>query len=205
MININEIIIEIAKHPILSKELQKYFCNIDITKYKYADIDYLEENDSISIIRAALTHKSYDTPKPNDRLQLCISNLINPGFNELLFITTLLPYHESEIMYPLPENSFESKTPNLIDELLKDTKGYLVYHHQLEQLIAMANSCIIPEAIAIRKAIGKKEAEALKLLNSIFIEKQSITEIMKERMFNPFTFYPNFRGAFILFKTITKN
>ena len=68
----------------------------------------------------------------------------------------------------------------------------------------MANNCSIPEAIAIRKAIGKKEVEALKLLNSIFIEMQSITQIMKERMFNQFTFYPNYRGAFILSKTITK-
>lgn len=202
---LNESIIEIAKKPILAKELQKYFCDMDITKYKYADIDYLEENNSILIIRAALADKPYATSKPNDRLQLCISNLSNPIFNELLFIATLLPYHESEIMNPLPENSYESKTPNLIDELLKDTKGYLVYHHQLEQLIAMANSCSIPEAIAIRKAIGKKEAEALKLLDSIFIERQSITQIMQERMFNQFTFYPNFRGAFILSKTITKN
>ena len=132
MININESIIKIAKTPILAKELQKYFCNIDITKYKYADIDYLEENNSILIIRAALAHKPYATSKPNDRLQLCISKLSNQTFNELLYIATLLSYHKSEIMHPLPENSYESKTPNLIDELLKDKKGYLVYHHQLD-------------------------------------------------------------------------
>jgi hypothetical protein len=200
-----ESIIEIAKQPILAKELQKYFGDTDITKYKYADIDYLVENNSISIIRAALLSKPYATSKPSDRLQSYISNLINPSFNELLFIATLLPYHESDLMNPLPEYPYESKTPNLIDELLKDTKGYLVYHHQLEQLIAMANSCGIPEAVAIRKAIGKREAKALKLLNTIFIDKQSISQIMRERMFNPFTFYPNFVGAFILFKTITKN
>jgi hypothetical protein len=200
-----ESIIEIDKQPILAKELQKYFGDTDITKYKYADIDYLVENNSISIIRASLQSEPYVTSKPNDRLQSYISNLINPSFNELLFIVTLLPYHESDIMNPLPEYPYESKTPNLIDELLKDTKGYLVYHHQLEQLIAMANSCGIPEAVAIRKAIGKREAESLKLLNKIFIDKQSISQIMRERMFNPFTFYPNFVGAYILFKTITKN
>lgn len=180
--------------------MQKYFSDTDISKYKYADVDYLEENNSISIIRTDLAHKPYVTLKPNDRLQTCISNLYNPTFNELLFVATLLPYHESEIMNPIPENSFESKTSNLIDELLKDTKGYLVYHHQLEQLNVIANSCSMPEALAIRKEIGKKGIQALQLLDNLIIDKQSLLQIMEERMFNQFTFYPNFRGALILSK-----
>lgn len=196
---LKEEIIEINFSSKFTLLLKHYFKNVDVLKYAYADVDYIESENNIAIIRAALSTKSFNTPKKSNRLQSVLQKLKSISFNDVLFITTLLPYHESDIMNSLPEKAYQSRTYSLIDEILKDTNGYLAYHYQLEQLIAMANNCSIHEAVNIRKAIGKKEKYTLEILDKMKIEDKFITHIMEERMFNPFTLYPNYRGAYVLY------
>lgn len=199
MMKLKEEIIKINSSSKFALLLKEYFKDEKVLSYAYADVDYIESGNNIVIVRAALSTKSFNTPKKSKRLQSELQKIKSISLNNVLFITTLLPYHESDIMNSLPEKAYQNISYSLIDEILKDTKGYLAYHYQLEQLIGMANNCSIHEAVNIRKAIGKKEKNTLVLLDKMKIEDKFITQIMEERMFNPFTLYPNYRGAYVLY------
>jgi hypothetical protein len=84
--------------------------------------------------------------------------------------------------------------------LLDDSNGWLLYNYQLEKLIVMGAGCNSEEAKTLRKRINRKEASAFSEAESIRLFGVSLKDIIAERTeFLP-TLYPEYRGAYLLYR-----
>lgn len=118
-------------------------------------------------------------------------------FTSALMFTTAYPLRRDlleQVVEPLKSNSSQ------LDMLLVDSNGWLLYNYQLEKLIVMATGCTPEEAQALRKRINMKEASAFSEGESINLFGVSLKDIIAERAgFLP-TLYPEYRGAYLLYR-----
>ncbi len=103
----------------------------------------------------------------------------------------------------LPVSNTMNENHSLINEELTDTKGWLVYHHQLEALYSMASGFGNIAANDFRRNVAKKKPEAIQQLNSLkFSNGQSFRQMMDERLLWESTIFPNYSGAGTLFEYV---
>ncbi len=157
----------------------------------------------------------YGTSSDDDfaKKEHCFSDFLEvintSDYYQILLLVTTYQYYLSESVAGYTDllksdvPFFNNKNPNL-DTFLKETNGWLVYHHQLENLYTMAAGCDHPESQTFRKRINKK-------INSSFDESRSIEvfgallyDIIKERMTLEGTVKPNYYGAYLLFQHLNR-
>ncbi len=143
------------------------------------------------------------------RKEGCFSDFIKiintSDYFQVLFLVTTYQYYLSESVAGYTDllksdvSSFNNKNPHL-DTFLKETNGWLVYHHQLENLYTMATGCDHPESQTFRKRINKKTNSSYAEPRSIEVFGASFYDIIKERMILKGTVKPNYHGAYLLFQ-----
>jgi len=90
----------------------------------------------------------------------------------------------------------------IIDNILDNTNGYLVFSDQLEKIYMILKRSNHAEAVKFRKDINMKRPEAKELAQSIFLRPRfSLFDIMKWRCWdteNMFHYTPPYRDALVL-------
>lgn len=118
-------------------------------------------------------------------------------FTSVLLLTTTYPMRRDllkRVVEPVRSNSSQ------LDMLLNDSNGWLLYNYQLEKLIVMATGCNPEKAQTLRKRINRKETSAFSEAESISLFGISLKDIIAERAeFLP-TLYPEYRGAYLLYR-----
>ena len=126
-------------------------------------------------------------------------------FDTLLFLTTLYgAYGKMDPIYLMNSNKKLSPIPK-VDDFLKSSFGYLLYSHQLEQLVCMLTNMSYNEAIEFRKDWNKKKPSSRISAEQISVTKDKMLhQIILERTVeeNQFVFNANFRGAHFLWNYI---
>jgi len=177
-----------------------------IMSYPYHHILCIKDMNLIPIIvQSSFEFKKQLPPINIDFFKQSLKQCSQPSFAEVLFITTV---YEKQLIHDstFTKNKFE--TIPLIDELLKDSFGYLAFAHQMEQLYCMLTGCNYMEAVSFRKDWNIKRPKARDLANSIFINADlTLATLLQERCLehNQFVFNANFYGSYQLWSQLIKN
>ena len=94
----------------------------------------------------------------------------------------------------------------VLDDFLKDTFGYLVYAHQLEQLYCMLTGSSNSEAAKFRKDWNKKVPEVRSVATKMeIIPDYTLAQCLQERTLeeSQFVYNANFAGGYNLWKYLT--
>jgi hypothetical protein len=98
----------------------------------------------------------------------------------------------------------EFKEYYIVDELLKDTRGFLLWHYQLENLINLFFGKS-DKAMDLCRGINAKYPEALEKAKQLrFTEGLKLFDVISERMILGATKYPNIEGAHNLYRMMRR-
>ena len=104
-----------------------------------------------------------------------------------------------------PSLEYNFKPHPIIDDFLSQSRGILLWHHQLENLYLFYNSDR-KKAVQFRKDILKKKADAFDFAKNIKIDSElTALDIINERMLPVGTISPSFKEAVILYKYLNKS
>ncbi len=119
------------------------------------------------------------------------------GFSDLLF---LLDHHRLEHIHgPIDYDHGQIQKTPVVDDILKPSKGLILWHYQLEQLFACFYQSQT-KAIELRKAVNQKQAFVFELAETLeFKSGVSLGSILNDRMIFPVTCSPNLKGAITLY------
>ena len=127
-----------------------------------------------------------------------------PDINDasLLFTLSIYSLYDKIDIATLLRESKKFEYYAAYDDLLLPTYGYVVYKHQLEQLIARISNdnSIYPEQLRI--GWNKKSHKTIDYLNTLMLtDTLNLTAFLRERTIeeNHFVWSPNFRGAQLLY------
>ncbi|MBN2779148.1 MAG: hypothetical protein JXR36_16060 [Bacteroidales bacterium] len=113
----------------------------------------------------------------------------------LLLVTTYPRYPQTVWQTDLTLNKVNDK----IDLLLQETNGWIVYDHQLLQLLQMTTKCSYEEANTIRKRSNAKHQDAFDKISNIKVDGEDLKNIIRSRLKFGLTFSPNYEAAYRLF------
>ncbi|PCI95501.1 MAG: hypothetical protein COB15_12135 [Flavobacteriales bacterium] len=178
----------------------------DLTGFKegYGQVIYAENGNRKELIR--VMHSESDNSKHfvfgGFKKQLDAYDEIT--FDDALNLVTLYPDASwSDYFKEYPFGNPKLFKANLkLDNLLKSTNGLLVYHHQMEQVLMEFLECSSTDAKILRKEFGKKKERVLNKLKQRKFNGVSLFNILTERMICDFTFPANWKGAYLLYKTL---
>jgi len=178
--------------------------------WPYGYVSYIDR-DQKQLIYSILFNSQEDDEECKNCRNKNLADLLteqNPrNYMDLVYILTLYD--------PLKHNDSTNRIPpfgpclvlgdDLFNQMFLESRGRIVYNHQLEMLYQILTGCTVPEAVKFRQGLGKKdawawmEAELLRFHNG-----KTLKNIMDERMVNEFTFAPNYHGAMILYECCFK-
>ena len=174
--------------------------------WPYGYVSYIDRNQK-ELISYVLSNRIEDDQDSIDRGKKNLVDLLteqNPvNFLDLVYILTLYE--------PLYIWNWTGRIPpfgprlvlgdDLFDQLFSESRGRLVYNHQLEMLYQMLTGCTVPQAVKFRQGIGKKDAWAWMEADLLqFPNGKTLKNVMDERMVNDFTSVPNYHGAMHLYE-----
>lgn len=165
----------------------------------YAYCIYTERTSEIKLIRGNLMNPSVvaEWNRERNAFTRYLKKYHPRSFKETLFYLDLYPHKPEEIIGDF--RAGRSTTAGAIESMLKDTRGILLWHHQLEDMINLFVRDRT-EIIALRKGINAKRPEAIKSLTQIHIEKNlTLLDFIQNRMIRGYTRYPNVPGASVLY------
>lgn len=96
----------------------------------------------------------------------------------------------------------QSSMGEVVTDLLKESKGIILWHYQLENLL---NLFIMDRAdvLSTRKGINAKEASVFNRLERFHIDGSlTFTDFITNRMYLGYTVFPNVMGAHIVYDLI---
>lgn len=123
-------------------------------------------------------------------------------FNYILFVLTLYNSFDEVDPIRLLENSQKFSHLPAFDDLLSPTFGYILYKHQLEQIIARVSNYDTIDAQVFRKKWNIKSHEIRELFTHLMVsDSQNLYSFLQERTVeaNHFVVSPNYRGAQLLY------
>ena len=124
------------------------------------------------------------------------------NYASLLFTLSIYALYDKIDVTKLLRESKKFECYAAYDDLLLPTYGYVVYKHQLEQLIARISNdnSLYPEQL--RMGWNKKSHKTIDYLNTLMLtDTLNLTAFLRERTIeeNHFVWSPNFRGAQLLY------
>ena len=124
------------------------------------------------------------------------------NYASLLFTLSIYALYDKIDVTTLLRESKKFERYAEYDDLLLPTYGYVVYKHQLEQLIARISNdnSLYPEQL--RMGWNKKSHKTIDFLNTLMLtDTLNLTAFLRERTIeeNHFVWSPNFRGAQLLY------
>jgi hypothetical protein len=165
----------------------------------YAYCIYTERTSEIKLIYGALINPCVMADRDRERNAFAryIEKYHPWSFKEALFYLDLYPHKPEEIIGDF--HAGRSTTAGVIESMLKDTRGVLLWRHQLEDMINLFVRDRT-EIMALRKGINAKRPEAIEFLTQIHIEKNlTLLDFIQNRMIRGYTRYPNVTGASVLY------
>lgn len=181
-----------------------------LERWPYGYLSYINRNQK-QLIYCVLFNHQEDNEDSKDGRNKNLADLLteqNPAnFIDLVYILTLydpLNHHDSTGRNP-PFGPRLVLGDDLFDQLFLESRGRLVYNHQLEMLYQMLTGCPAYQAVKFRQSLGKKEEWAwmeTELLR--FPNGKTMKNVMDERMVDEYTFAPNYHGAMHLYECCFK-
>lgn len=158
--------------------------------FPYCYVVYAGRGPTARLISCRLS-KEYD-PSIKNKFAEIIESRPPQTFNDCVYITTI--FDPFAVFMPLQNRNPFERTPgsdSIIDSILEESRGNLVYHHQVEILYRMHNGCSPAKAQLFRKDLwrrkdwAKAEADIIQMYDGT-----TLSEIIKKRLLFDFTFYP---------------
>lgn len=92
----------------------------------------------------------------------------------------------------------------VVDDLLRNSHGILLWHHQLENLYRLFE-IRTGEAAAFRKGINAKKVEPAEIAKQMhFASGRSLIDVIRKRMIFGVTSYPSLRAARLLYNAANR-
>lgn len=166
----------------------------------YADCIYMERQGDIKLIKGSLIPDCKEEAE-RDVFVKYIQRYNPQSFKEILFFLDLYSIELPDIRSYQPK----SKMAEVIESILEDSRGLLLWHHQLEDIISLfvrdRNN-----VVSIRKGVNAKRNEYIEALKQFKIdETTTLLEFINERMIGGHTRYPNIQGAFVLYELLNRD
>jgi hypothetical protein len=208
--NIVEEFIKLSDRDDISKMLRVstayYDDNREIHEdFPYCYVVYAGSGSTAKLISSHLS-KEYDASIQNKFAEI-IESQQPQTFNDCVYITTIFDpfaiYTSSQ-----NRNPFERITSSnsIIDSILEESLGNLVYHHQVEILYRMHNGCTPEKAQIFRKELWKRKDWAIAESDIIqMYDGSTLSEILQKRLLFDFTFFPSYLGGMNLFLCFNKD
>ena len=118
----------------------------------------------------------------------------------LFFLGAFNPVNESPTIQNI--SRYEFREHSVLSDILEDTRGILIFHKQLEELCSLFcqyESCVR----SLREALNCKVKRYENIAKEYkFNENLSLYDVASSRMLLGKTVKPNYKGAYILFKTL---
>ena len=117
-------------------------------------------------------------------------------FNDVGF---LIDTYRLGTLWSRPERNHDFRALPAVDDLLRDSRGILLWHHQLENLYRLFEICA-GDAVAFRKGVHAKKAKTFDAADRLqFASGISLSDVIWERMIFGVTSHPSFRAAPLLY------
>jgi hypothetical protein len=168
----------------------------------YAYCIYTERTGEIKLIHGTLINPSVmaDWDRERNAFARYIGKNHPRSFKETLFYLDLYPHKPEEIIGDFRAGC--STAAGCIESMLKDTRGILLWHQQLDDMINLFVRDRT-EIMALRKGINAKRPEGVEFLTQILIEKDmTLLDLIQNRMICGYTRYPNVTGASVLYELL---
>lgn len=168
---------------------------------------YLEYGDTLVHVTCFSSSNELVTPKLSFRRLFA---QVNPcSWQELLFACAIHNFciyywtgyltRDDDFIGDDPLANWPSFTPHpLVDEILKESRGALLWAHQMHSLYGLFESSHV-KALAFRSAVNSRRADWIKAATGrYFIDGQDLMDIVWERMIFHHTGYLNTRMAYLV-------
>lgn len=135
----------------------------------------------------------------------CLQLLPNKRFNALLFLLTTYQSVRFSAFKNILHPKFRTDLPDPIAQLTEASFGYVLFHHQFEQLYALLTGCNSMQAVTFRKDWNRKLRSAREEAGNIKISHNlTLADMLADRCLCPhqFVYQPNYNAAFRLWKHI---
>jgi len=197
---IRERVMKIAENYRLISQLFPKMVPKELKKYGYAYILYLEGNAPQCIIGELATSENDFHYGDGPGFVAFLTANAPQGFSDVLYVIHL---YKAKELYSGDVAKHSGFTPNAVaDDMLKESRGYLLWHYQLENLIRLFETDP-RKVVEIRMGINAKRANLFKQTSKFKLsENLSLNDIVSERAFEGCTSHPNIRGAYYLLNTL---
>lgn len=187
---------KVALQNVLSETEWEYYKDYPIVSMVYLQLDTIQP----IILSTPASHPETgisDIPSFKEMLL----GLPELNFSSILLLSTLYG-RPSLAKMPFTEK-FQGTPVPVVEEILADTMGYVVYAHQLEQLYCMVTGADTTSAIQFRKDWNKKIPKArLQAMEIEISSGYSLAQLMNERTMeeSQFVYNANFSGAYTFWR-----
>lgn len=186
-----EKVFEVTSEAKLAKSLFSHLS--DWQEYRYARAIYVD-GESPSLVDGYLTD-SHETLGFKTDFRNYLDQIQPLGFLDHLFAVDYYKLRRTTKDLTLPNKTFDYVP--VVDDILTDTRGFLLWHHQLEWLFR-AFFDDTAKVVRLRKRINAKKPEAFELAGSLMLDNMSLENVIWERMALGYTVFPNVKGALAL-------
>lgn len=193
---LKERVFEIALEPELAKALFPEIKVLDRHRYAYAV--YFAKP-----ARLILGHVSNTLPggwKPGFMQDFREFIMRHPprSFMDTVFLLDFYNFNATRLHHRYDPNRLDFSPIGIVNDMLKDSRGVLLWHFQLENLIRLFVRDS-EKVTRLRKGINAQMRSAYDAAKDMRLGNESLADIITERMLFFGTCYPNVRGALALF------
>ena len=166
--------------------------HIDISKYQTGHAVYLDSENPEVLSGFIFKKAESDVGYLNTFLEY-LRKFDLTNFMDILFAIDSYTLANLFAQHKIPDLNFTFKNNSIIDSILKESQGAIIWHHQLENLYLFHRN-IKEEAIEFRKDILKKRASVFDLASKIHIDQNNTLEnIINVRMVFGGTMMPSLK------------
>ncbi|MEW5735871.1 MAG: hypothetical protein AB1921_13515 [Thermodesulfobacteriota bacterium] len=120
------------------------------------------------------------------------------SFTDLSFLLDFYHFNAARLHHRYNPNRLFFSPIGIVNDMLKESRGVLLWHYQLENLLRL----FVPDSdkvARLRKGINAQRRSAYDAARGMKLAKTSLADIITERMLFFNTCNPNVRGALALF------
>jgi hypothetical protein len=139
-------------------------------------------------------------------LETFLSKTDNSAFTNLVFFLDAYKNHKSyglSLSVAYEPNRFGEDA--VMDDILKDSRGYITWHHQLEGLIRIFSN-IPDKAVEMRKGLNRQDPACWESIKKFqFADGRALFDVYNERKMAPVTSYPQYQEAYNLHSFLSED
>ncbi len=194
---LKERVFEIAAEPLLAKMLFPEIGSLDRHKYAYAVYLAKERPELVLGHVTSTLPEGWHLGYMRDFRDF-ITFHPPRSFTDLAFLLDFYHFNATRLHHRYDPNRLTFSPIGVVNDMLKESRGVLLWNHQLENLIRLfvADSVKVDR---LRKGINAQRRSAYDAAKGMLLEKTSLADIITERMLFFNTCNPNVRGALALF------